>query len=123
VVATVTIVGLVALGVKALSSGGGTRIDQTGVELAPSTAARIAGPLPAEKTPLAAGGTPHHSLTAARSVARQVPAGRPSNHHRSPRAKCRTNAPGSPAEAISACATRQVCSVSSDTMPRPGKKW
>ena len=42
-VATVTIVGLVALGVKALSSGGGTRIDQTGVELAPSTAARIAG--------------------------------------------------------------------------------
>jgi hypothetical protein len=29
--------------VKALSSGGGTRIDQTGVELAPSAAARIAG--------------------------------------------------------------------------------
>jgi hypothetical protein len=43
VVATVAIVGLVALGVKALSSGGGTRIHQTGVELAPSAAARIAG--------------------------------------------------------------------------------
>jgi len=43
VVATVAIAGLVALGVKALSSGGGTRIHQTGVELAPSAAARIAG--------------------------------------------------------------------------------
>jgi hypothetical protein len=43
VVATVAIAGLVALGVKALSSGGGTRIDRTGVELAPSAAARIAG--------------------------------------------------------------------------------
>jgi hypothetical protein len=43
VAATVAVVGLVALGVKALVSGGGTRIDQTGVELAPSTAARIAG--------------------------------------------------------------------------------
>jgi hypothetical protein len=36
VVATVAIVGLVALGVKALSSGGGTRVDETGVELAPA---------------------------------------------------------------------------------------
>ena len=43
VVATVAIAGLVALGVKALSSGGGTRIDQTGVHLAPSAGARIAG--------------------------------------------------------------------------------
>lgn len=43
VLSTVAIVGLVALGVKALSSGGGTRIDQTGVELAPRPVARTAG--------------------------------------------------------------------------------
>lgn len=42
-VAAVAVVGLVALGVKALSSGGGTRIDEAGVELAPSAAARLAG--------------------------------------------------------------------------------
>jgi hypothetical protein len=43
VVAAVAIVGIFALGVMALTSGGGSRVDQNGVHLQPSPAARIAG--------------------------------------------------------------------------------
>ena len=58
---------------------------------APKTAARIAGPLPAEKTPLRLGGTPTQSFSVARTVASPAPAGKPSSHNRNPLANCFEN--------------------------------
>ena len=52
----------------------------------PRTAARMAGPLPAENTPLRSGENPIHSLMIDRSVAIPIPAGNPSNHRRNPQA-------------------------------------
>ena len=89
---------------------------------APRTALRIAGPLPAENTPLFFGEKPHQSLTIARAVALPTPAGKPSSHQRKRRANWRANSSGWPPDTIRAWTTMQVCSVSSDTMPRPKKK-
>jgi len=84
----------------------------------PRSGLRIAGPLPAENTPLRVGAQPSQSFTTARRVANPTPAGRSASQTRSWRARLRVNASTSPAEAIRAWATMHACSVSSDTMPR-----
>src|SRR5439155_25658375 len=76
-------------------------------------ALRIAGPLPAECTPLRVGGNPSHNLRMARSVAKPIPGGIPSSQSRSFHARQRWKAIGSFGCASSACATKSVCSVSS----------
>jgi hypothetical protein len=57
----------------------------------PISALRMAGPLPAENTPLREGGQPSQSLRMARNVAKPMPAGRASNHQRSECARCFSN--------------------------------
>ena len=85
----------------------------------PMIPARIAGPFPAERTPLRSGGHPNHDLTSDRAVANPTPAGRRSNHQRSRRASDFANADASSGCSISASAVSHICSVSSLTMPRP----
>jgi len=105
--------------VEAATSGASAAVS---VMAAPRTAARIAGPLPAEKTPLRRGENPRHSFRIARSVARPSPAGIHSSQPRRLHASCVRKRSTSLPERHSACATRQLCSVSSDTMPRPNAK-
>ena len=52
-------------------------------KISAESALRMAGPLPAEKTPLWDGENPSHSLRMARSVAKPMPAGIQSSHQRS----------------------------------------
>jgi hypothetical protein len=89
---------------------------------APNIGLRMAGPLPAEKTPLFAGDTPRQSLKHARSVAKPVPAGKLTSQSRNRHASWRVNDPTSSPDAINAWVTMQVCSVSSETIPRPNIK-
>ena len=79
----------------------------------------MAGPLPAEKTPLRWLGNPSHSLRTALNVANPMPAGRPSNQNRKRHARLFANVSTSPPETIRAWATIHACSVSSETMPFP----
>ena len=85
--------------------------------------ARMAGPLPAENTPLFPGGDPNHSFKMERRVAKPIPAGKPRSQKRNRRDNSLANRSASPAEAMSACATMQVCSVSSETIPFEKRKW
>ena len=82
-------------------------------------AARIADPLPADRTPLLVGGNPIHNLSIALSVAKPIPAGKPSSQQRSRQARDLRKRSTFPRDAISACAVIQACSVSSLHMPRP----
>jgi hypothetical protein len=90
--------------------------------LTPMIAARMAGPLPAEKTPLLSGENPSHNLTIARKVANPIPAGSPRSQKRNLPDNSRANPSTSPAESMSAWATMQVCSVSSETIPLEKRK-
>jgi hypothetical protein len=65
------------------------------------------------------GGKPHHIRTMARAVPIPAPAGSPASHHRSRRASETANCSASRGESSNAWPTRQVCSVSSITIPRP----
>ena len=58
-----------------------------------------------------------------RSVAKPTPAGNASSHQRNERASCFRKMFTSPPERISAWATKQACSVSSETMPLPKNRW
>ena len=90
---------------------------RSGGTMTPRTAARIAGPLPAERTPARAGGTPTHSLPHALSVAIPMPGGPARNQRRSPDASRRRNASTSPPANATASAVSPACSVSSDPHP------
>jgi hypothetical protein len=91
---------------------------------APKIAARIEGPLPADRTPLDPGENPSHSLTSALAVPHPRLTGSASDQPRSRHANERANRSGSSPEASRAWATMHVCSVSSLTMPRPNSsRW
>ncbi len=83
----------------------------------PKIGARIAGPFPADLTPLRLAGNPIHNLRMALSVPMPMPAGNPNSHQRSRQANERRKRVTSPCEANHACAVMQVCSVSSLTIP------
>ena len=86
---------------------------------APIGAARIAGPLPAERTPLLAGEKPSQRRTIERSVPSPIPAGKDRNHQRRLQAKRRAKASTEAGCASRAWLMNSVCSVSSLSIPRP----
>lgn len=83
----------------------------------PAAATRIAGPLPAENTPLRSGDTPNHNLTIDFNVAIPIPAGSPNSHQRKLPANSFRNAATSRGCFINARPSKTECSVSSETIP------
>lgn len=86
---------------------------------APMMALRIAGPLPAEFTPLCSGENPIQSRRHALAVANPAPAGNAIIHQRSFHASRRRKTATSSPASIKACAVISACSVSSLIMPYP----